>query len=366
MGCREAQVGKLMETKAGNWAKDQMKSQREGRAKNWVKGQAEGPTENQAEGLVKSLAEDPVKNPVERESLDFVHAGVRYRFVRWRVDACEEGSASESASRPYSARPMVLLHGFAQNALSWDGVASYLAQHHVVYAFDFVGHGESERPSDQAPYEMNAVCEALLAFLRFVQCEHDGFAPAVVGYSMGGRIALAATMSALATDSDIPFSMLALESAGLGPATPDERDALARRNEENARRVQEEGVAKFMEAWERLPLFATQQTLPESVRLGVREQRLSNDSFALAQTFRGTGAQRMPYRSQSLAALASLQEKGIAAHYIAGQLDEKYVEVAKLLERERVRVRVVPRAGHNAHLECPEAFLQILADILAR
>lgn len=316
------------------------------------------PSGKPGEGLVKSQA--------ERESLDFVHAGVRYRFIRWHVDACEEDSASVYASRPCSARPVVLLHGFAQNALSWDGVASCLAQHHVMYALDFVGHGESERPSDQAPYEMDVVCEALLAFLRFVQCEHGGFAPAVVGYSMGGRIALAATVSALATESDIPFSMLVLESAGLGPASSDERDALARRNEENARRVQEEGVAKFMEAWERLPLFATQQTLPENVRLGVRKQRLSNDSFALARTFRGTGAQRMPHRSQSLAALASLCEKGIAVHYVAGQLDEKYAEVAKLLEREQVRVRVVPRVGHNVHLECPEAFLQILADILAR
>ena len=40
----------------------------------------------------------------------FQHDGVRYRFAVWESEAAE-------------AAPVVLLHGFAQSAASWDGVA---------------------------------------------------------------------------------------------------------------------------------------------------------------------------------------------------------------------------------------------------
>ncbi len=327
-----------------------------------------------------------------RQPCDFVHEGVRYRFVYW------EGSA----------RPFVLLHGFAQSARTWDDIAPCLAAQHPVYALDFVGHGESDRPTDPAAYSMNAACEVLLAFLRYVQDENAGLAPIVVGYSMGGRMALVSAVRAIATVSsgsssaasadsdsrnasmsvvdhppdafdlipkedpsasscsatrptDLPFAALVLESAGLGPASSAERERVARRNEENARQLRDRGVAAFMDAWERLPLFATQRDLPQQVRAQVRDQRLSNDAEALARTFEGTGAHRMPSRSESLEALKCLRACGIPVLYLAGEYDEKYRATAEWLEAQQTaNVRIVSQAGHNTHLECPESFIHIL------
>ncbi len=341
----------------------------------------------------------------------FSHAGVRYRFVRWGeaaaggpdvgtpaggapdagdgrggVGGCAaaggcgesvpDGSAAQNAAPACASRPFVLLHGFAQSARSWDDVAARLAPWRPVYALDFVGHGESERPCDPAAYDMDAACGALLAFLRYVQDENVGCAPCVVGYSMGGRMALAAAARAL--PSGLPFGALVLESAGLGPASPAEREEAARRNGGNARRLREEGVAAFMDAWERLPLFATQQSLPSGVRACVRRQRLDNDAEALARMFEGTGAHRMPDRAEVLATLQELQVRGVPVCYVAGERDAKYRAVAKQLAAQGaasaqiapaaqgafrpLTVRVVSQAGHNVHLERPAAFVRVLEE----
>lgn len=172
-----------------------------------------------------------------KKSYGFSYEGVRYRAVRWeganeaplasagaRPSAISPASGTFLASDGLSAagipHPLVLLHGFAQSADVWDEVASRLACKRPVHALDFVGQGESERPKDPAPYALKAVSDALLAFLRHVQQESGGLAPVVVGYSMGGRLALAAACQACAGEppaSSLPFSMLVLESAGLGP-----------------------------------------------------------------------------------------------------------------------------------------------------
>ena len=67
-----------------------------------------------------------------------------------------------------------------------------------------------------------------------------------------------------------PMPPLVLESVGLGPADDNERAASARRDAANAARLRADGLAAFMEEWERLPLFATQRALPSDVRERVR------------------------------------------------------------------------------------------------
>ena len=322
-----------------------------------------------------------------KKSYGFSYEGVRYRAVRW--EGANEASLASAGARPsvispasgnapasgtflasdgLSAagipRPLVLLHGFAQSADVWDEVASRLACKRPVHALDFLGQGESERPKDPAPYALKAVSDALLAFLRHVQQESGGLAPVVVGYSMGGRLALAAACQACAGEP--PFSMLVLESAGLGPASPAEREEMARRNAENARRLREEGLAAFMEAWEQLPLFATQRALPADVRQRQRDQRLANDAEALARTFEGSGAHTMPDQEASLATIRALVAYGVPVRYVVGALDDKYGATADLVASQTPAVcHRVPAAGHNVHLEDAGAYVRLLEGIVS-
>ena len=257
-----------------------------------------------------------------------------------------------------TAAPIVLLHSFAQSSASWDGVARLLAKACPVIAFEFAGHGGSDCPRDPASYALEAQAEALHAFLAGFETK-----PVVVGYSMGGRIALAAAVRdprAFAAHA----AALVLESVGLGPADDDERAASARRDAANAARLRADGLAAFMEDWERLPLFATQRALPSDVRERVRAERMSGDAEALARSFEHAGQHAMPARADVLAALAALRDEGFPVQYVAGACDAKYRALAALLAAEGLCAsHVIEAAGHNVHLEKPAAFVQVVRQL---
>ena len=295
----------------------------------------------------------------------FVFEGVRYRFLAWEAsaaagavgDPAASGACDAGAHRRSAAAPVVLVHGFAQRADSWGDVARDVAVRtgRTVYALDLVGHGGSDRPVSVAPYALAAQGRTLAAFARRVGC--GGPVP-IVGYSMGGRVAL----SACEADAGA-FSAVVLESAGLGPESEADRAAFSKRNREWAARMRAEGVEAFMDWWERLPLFATQQTLPPGARSALRAERLANDAEALARALELAGAHAMPLASEAIAVLRAFAAGGKPVCYLAGAKDAKYAAVAETLrtafaDLPAARVVVVGGTGHNVHLEQPEAFVR--------
>jgi len=262
------------------------------------------------------------------------------------------------------APAVLMLHGFAQSARSWDRVAFALSERLScpVHCYEFEGHGDAPRPDDSRGYGMDAVCDRLLERMRAFDCP-----PIVVGYSMGGRIALAALHRwASLHGESFPLSALVLESADLGPADEESRLGLAQRNAEWADRLRIEGVNSFMRYWENLPLFATQRNLPEAVRSNVREGRLANDAEVLALTFEGTGAHAMPFKLETMGLLKSLRRADVPVLYLAGGEDAKYSSIAReLADSELAEVLIVSEAGHNVHLESPDRFVDSLVQFVS-
>lgn len=256
----------------------------------------------------------------------FEHKGVCYHIAQWGDPA-----------KP----PVVLLHGFAQSTESWDPIAPLLAERRYVVAFDFVGHGRSDKPDDPTVYEMGAVIEALSAFL------HDRFATkvALVGYSMGGRIALS-----YACKEPSRLSALIVESAGLGAKNGQQHVAMQHRDADLIERLLTSDIESFTTYWESLPLFETQRKLPEEIRDRVRQGRLSNDPRALAYTVRGTGQHSMVDLTEHIKHLP------MPILYIAGILDRKYLKIAENLQYEKNVTCVLLNTGHNTHLEDSATF----------
>ena len=299
---------------------------------------------------------DPMMSAVETRR--FSCGGASFSFQVWKAPAAEasaadlapdEGCAIAAACRE-SAVPLILLHGFAQSSASWNATASELAAAgRPVYALDLVGHGGSERPANPRAYALDAQGEALLAFARVI-ADAEGVRPAVLGYSMGGRV----TLAALHSD---PRAVI-LEAAGFGSATQAEREAAAKRDAACATRLRADGLEAFMDFWEQLPLFASQRDLPPDVRERLRAGRMANDAEALARTFEQAGQHVMPSRAETLESLAVLRAGGTPLLYLAGERDEKYRVLAAQAAEAGAVMRVVPGAGHNAHLEAPAAFVQ--------
>ena len=89
-----------------------------------------------------------------------------------------------SYRRRCSGRPVVLLHGLAEDHRSWDAVATHLGEFSV-YALDLRGHGRTT--PGQGAGTLSQLSDDLAEFLSVV----TGPA-AVVGYSLGGTVGLKA------------------------------------------------------------------------------------------------------------------------------------------------------------------------------
>lgn len=237
---------------------------------------------------------------------------------------------------------LLLLHGFTGNGSTW---ASHIDAWPGVttVAVDILGHGASDSPADPERYRMERCVEDLVALLDQLDIQRT----AVLGYSMGGRVALH-----LALHAPERLWALLLESASPGIEDAAERAARVRSDNALADSIERDGIASFVDYWQSLPLFATQRRLPAAQQDGVRRQRLANNPQGLANSLRGLGA------GVSEPVFARLGEIRVPTLLMAGDLDEKYCALARRMAAALpcARLEVVSDAGHAVHLEQPAAF----------
>lgn len=243
--------------------------------------------------------------------------------------------------------PLILLHGFMGSSGSWGELMPALARRYRVIALDLLGHGASSKPHDPARYAIAEIVRDLVDALEALGLERAQ----LLGYSMGGRVALAC--SVLAPER---ISRLVLESSSPGLKSDAERAARRAEDEARARRLEQEGITPFVDAWEQLPLFASQRRLPEALRQRLRAQRLANDPLALAACLRGLGTGAQPSFWE---ALPSLRQP---TTLICGALDAKFVAINRDMQQRipHAKLACIADAGHAVHLEAPAAWLACL------
>jgi len=248
--------------------------------------------------------------------------------------------------------PVVILHGFTGSAASMADVAAGLHDRHRTIRVDLVGHGESEAPRDVSAYRMESCVDQVADVVDALGARPAHF----IGYSMGGRVALA-----LCVRRPELVASAILIGARAGIADAGERAARVRHDRALADRIERDGVPSFVDHWLALPLFASQRRLGEEALAAAREQRLANRAHALALSLRGMGAGAQPPLGNHLGDVRA------PACLVVGEEDARFRAIAEALARElpRARIEIVPAAGHAAHLENPSAFLRISRRFLA-
>ena len=245
--------------------------------------------------------------------------------------------------------PLLLLHGFTGCTTSWDPVRATVAKKYRTIAVDLPGHGRTDSPDDVARYRLDRFAADLTGILDQLGIGRT----AVLGYSLGGRAALR-----LALRHPSRVAALVLESTSGGITKDAERAARLVSDAELADSIERDGIAAFVDRWERLPLWASQASLPAEVRERLRAQRLVNDPTGLANSLRGAGAAVDPPIHDRL------PNMGVPAFLITGELDQKYVSLATRMTAElrlllpswRSKHVALEGAGHLVHLEQPDAF----------
>lgn len=236
----------------------------------------------------------------------------------------------------------VLAHGFTQTSRSWEEVEQLLTAAlpgTSTVAVDLPGHGAAaDRRGDLWDAAAHLVGE--------------GGRGIYVGYSLGGRVALHAAVAH-------PRSLagLVLISATAGIDDPTERAERRRADDRLAARIERIGLAAFIDEWLDQPLFAGLDEV--SCR---REDRLRNTTAGLAASLRsaGTGTQEPLWDR--------LRDVHAPTLVLAGQHDAKFRALGERLAATlpRATYRVVPGAGHSAHLEEPEATVEDIVSWLQR
>ena len=247
--------------------------------------------------------------------------------------------------------PLVLLHGFTGSGETWATLRTSLGDTFATIAVDLPGHGNSSAPDDPARYALPKFADDLARLLDVLRVEQA----ALLGYSMGGRAALH-----FAHRHPERVSALVLESASPGIADESERSARLASDAALADAIERDGIEAFVARWEGLPLWASQRALPAQVRAMLRAQRLTNEPHGLANSLRGAGA------GVEASLEASLPEIAARTLFVAGELDAKYVAIARdcAARMPDARVEVVSGAGHAVHLERAEEFAGLVRRFL--
>ncbi len=229
------------------------------------------------------------------------------------------------------------LHGFTQTKHSSHRFRSILAGTHEVLVIDLPGHGENAGLSASLADTADMLADVLPS---------DPFI--LAGYSFGGRVALH-----FALRHPRRLAHLIVLSATPGIADGDERRARRDRDDELADRIEVIGTDAFLEEWLAQPMF---RSLPADP---LERAARSHDARGLADSLRyaGTGTQddlTGPLRHLTTPTLI-----------LAGANDEKFANEANRLGETIARStrRLVPDAGHAAHLERPESVAALVATL---
>ena len=243
---------------------------------------------------------------------------------------------------------IVFLHGFLGAGSDWGEIAAPLAEDYFCVCPDLPGHGanitrdfDAQLSIPQLALELRALCAALSLS-----------APIVVGYSLGGRVALAAAVR----HPEI-MQALMLESTSAGLDTEAERQARAATDDARAAVLLADGIAAFMRTWYAAPLFESLQMRPHLLAK-LQAARMCNDARWMSKVV----SELSPGRAASV--WAELPSVRLRTLLLAGALDVRYTEFAQRMcaAMPNAVCTVVADAGHNVHLEQPTAYIQALRD----
>ena len=248
--------------------------------------------------------------------------------------------------------PVIMLHGFTGSTETWRPLINKLEQAFRVITIDLPGHGQTDAPPETTRYRMELVADDLAGLLDRLQATPAHW----LGYSMGGRLALY-----LACRLPQLVRSLILESASPGIIDSYERKARVEQDASLAQRIEREGIARFVDHWQSIPLFDTQKRLPEEIRSALRSQRLKNSAAGLANSLRGMGTGAQPELWSELGSLK------MPVLLITGEDDRKFTSINRRMAAaiSGSRLETVPNTGHAVHLESADLYGDLVLNFLS-
>jgi len=245
-------------------------------------------------------------------------------------------------------KPIICLHGFSEDISTWKLLE---LQGYKMILIDLIGHGKSDKPKDSEYYCL----EIMLKHLNKLISKLDLKKYSILGYSMGGRCALAYTLT-----YQNEVDKLILESASYGEEEFLNRLKRRKNDIKLSKSIEENGIEWFNQYWGDLSIFQSQKNLPRAIINEINQRRLGNSTHALSNTLKGTGQGKFPCLKDQIVKLS------MPILFISGEYDKKYQAIGNEFEKlnTKVKHRVVNGCGHNTHIENINRFIEILNEFL--
>jgi 2-succinyl-6-hydroxy-2,4-cyclohexadiene-1-carboxylate synthase len=232
---------------------------------------------------------------------------------------------------------LVLLHGFLGESSDWDQFHLPLAPHRL-HCLDLPFHGQNSTDKNHSDF-FNRLSDLLKTLNSAV----------LVGYSMGGRLALE-----FALTQEHQLKGLALIAPDPGIEDEIEREKRFELDQKRAAAIQSDR-SLFIEHWYRAPLFGQIIHDPNFEKTLLKRKNSLAPWHQAVTTF-------SPGNSPNLWPL--LPTLSLPTLYFSGEHDQKYQLIGQRLRPFGVKALTLPNAHHMAHIQAPEAFARGLSDFL--
>jgi len=238
---------------------------------------------------------------------------------------------------------IIFFYVFLGSGLDWEEIIDRLSSDFYCLAIDLPGHGKTRVHGSITAYSMESFAGS---FTRFVKSSGI-MNPSLVGYSMGGRLAMFLTVSVHNL-----WSAAVFESAT--PGLRKEKQRVERQTKDNkiAKRLEKEKLEDFIADWYQQTLF---QTLEKSKNFNsIVKRRRNNNSEELAKSLKMMGVGVQPSLWNACRTI------NIPILLLTGEFDRKFCSIIKDMNtiNSDFNLEIIKNAGHNVHLEQPDAYFK--------
>jgi esterase len=241
--------------------------------------------------------------------------------------------------------PVVILHGLFGSARNWATVARRLAARHRVVALDLRNHGQS-------PWAATMGFDEMAEDVRAFMVRHDLAPAAVIGHSLGGKVAMRLALE----HADHVTRLVVVDVA---PVT------------------YTHSLGQYVDAMRRVPLDGVARRAEVDAALGRTIGEPALRAFLLQNLVRDDGGYRWRINLEAIAhnlprMMAfppsarlcypgpTLVLAGGLSHYVQ---DRHRPAIARLFPN--AELVTIAAAGHRVHVDQPGAFLQRVGAFLA-